>query len=127
MPDTVQRLDIVHEATFGQPAFALLREFPSVIKAFYEVLSTRFPLNAEHISITPTSTVSELLIRIGLFNNVASVELKLNHIQHRLAMNEFFTRMDSDDQLYFRSARKILQSSLQPIFHGLSKNFPPKR
>jgi hypothetical protein len=84
MPDTVQRLDIVHEASFAQPAFALLREFPPVMKAFYEVLSSRFSLNTEHISVTPTNVMAELLIRIGLFNNVASVELKPDKMSVRL-------------------------------------------
>ncbi len=76
MPDSVQRLDISHEALFSQPAFGLMREFPPVIKKFYEALNTRFSVNTAHTTINSTNTFGELSIRIGLFNNVAAIELR---------------------------------------------------
>lgn len=76
MPDSVQRLDISHEALFSQPAFGLMREFPPVLKKFYETLNTRFSVNTAHTTINSTSTFGELSIRIGLFNNVAGIELR---------------------------------------------------
>lgn len=84
MPDVIHRLDIVHEAVFSQPAFGLLREFPTALRVFHETLSKQFTVNPEHISITSTNILSDLLIRIGLFNNTVSVELKADRMIVRL-------------------------------------------
>jgi hypothetical protein len=47
MADIAQRLDIIHESHFATPAFELLREFPPILKTFYEILGARFDLAAK--------------------------------------------------------------------------------
>ena len=76
MPDQIKRMDVLHEAAFSEPSFVLLREFPPVIKKFYEVLSTRFSVSPAYTTINSTNTVADLTIRIGLFNNSAAIELR---------------------------------------------------
>jgi hypothetical protein len=76
MPDFIKRLDILHEATFAQPAFELIREFGPVIKTFYKFLGERTSVSPAFTTINSTNNFGELVIRIGLFNNLASVELK---------------------------------------------------
>ncbi len=84
MTDTIVRLDLVHEAHFGRPAFELLREAPAVIANFYDELSPNFTVNAEHITAAYTNVLSEVLVRIGLFNNVAAVEIRPQRMSVRL-------------------------------------------
>jgi hypothetical protein len=38
MEAAVQRLDISHELSFAQPAFALARNTPDIIQTFYETM-----------------------------------------------------------------------------------------
>ncbi len=84
MPDIINRLDIVHEARFAKPAFELVRDFPQVLKGFYDALSSRHSLNSEHISVSSANVLSDLVIRIGMFNNVAAVELRADRMVVRL-------------------------------------------
>jgi hypothetical protein len=76
MEATVQRLDVLHELFFAQPAFALARNTPDIIQTFYETIAPRYRIAAEHITVSATNTLSELLIRIGLFANAAALELR---------------------------------------------------
>ena len=75
MSDKITRLDVLHEAAFSQPAFELVREAPSILKRFYEALGTRFRVDTAYTTVNSTNTLHDLIIRIGLFNNVAAVEL----------------------------------------------------
>ena len=84
MPDTIHQLDIIHEATFAEPAFGLPREFPPVIKVFYDTSRSRVQLNTEHTTVASTNTLSDFVIRIGMFNNVAAVELRVDKMLVRL-------------------------------------------
>jgi hypothetical protein len=76
MEATVQRLDISHELSFAQPAFPLAGNTSDIIQIFYETIAPRYPIAAEHIAVSASSTLSQLLIRIGLFANAAALELR---------------------------------------------------
>jgi hypothetical protein len=76
MEAAVQRLDISHELSFAQPAFALARNTPDIIQTFYETIAPRYPIAVEHIAVSAANTLSELLVRIGLFGNAAALELR---------------------------------------------------
>jgi hypothetical protein len=76
MEAAVQRLDISHELSFAQPAFALARNTPDIIQTFYETIAPRYPIAVEHIAVSAANILSELLVRIGLFGNAAALELR---------------------------------------------------
>ncbi len=84
MADSVQRLDVFHEALFSKPEFRLMREFAPITKIFYETLAARFSLSTAHTTVNSTNTFGDLSIRIGMFNNAASVELMPDKMSARL-------------------------------------------
>jgi hypothetical protein len=76
MEATVQRLDVSHELSFRQPAFSLARDTSDIIRVFYETIAPRYQIKAEHIAVSASNILSDLLIRIGLFANAAALELR---------------------------------------------------
>jgi hypothetical protein len=93
MEATVQRLDISHELSFAQPAFALARNTSDIIQIFYETIAPRYPIAADHIAVSASNTLSQLVIRIGLFANAASLELRAERMILR------FSQVVGDDNL----------------------------
>jgi hypothetical protein len=112
MPDMIHRLDISHEAMFAQPAFALMREFPAILKTFYETFSGRFSVNPAFTTVNSTNTFGELSIRIGLFNNAASVELRPDKMVAKLP------------NLTTREAIAIAKDTVSLSHEALSKALP---
>jgi hypothetical protein len=80
MEATVQQLDVSHELSFGQPAFALARDTSEIIRVFYETIAPRYQIKAEHIAVSASTTLSDLLIRISLFANAAALELRADRM-----------------------------------------------
>jgi hypothetical protein len=85
MEATVERLDVLHELSFGQPAFALARDTSDIVRIFYETIAPRYPINVEHIAVSASNTLSDLLIRIGLFANTAALELRAQRMSLRFS------------------------------------------
>jgi hypothetical protein len=76
MKANVLRLDILYEFYFANPAFELARNAPDVLKVFYESISPRYQIPAEHMSVVASNVLSELVIRLGLFQNAAALEIR---------------------------------------------------
>jgi hypothetical protein len=76
MKATVKRLDILHEILFAKPAFELARSAPEVLRIFYESISPRYQIPAEHMSVVASNVLSDLVIRLGLFQNTATLEIR---------------------------------------------------
>jgi len=83
MEATVQRLDVLHELSFAQPAFALARNASETMQTFYETIAPRYPISAEHMVVNAANVLSELFIRIGLFANFAALELRVDKMTLR--------------------------------------------
>ena len=78
MKATVSRIDILQECYFTSPAFNLARGTPDVIKAYYEHISPRFHLQLDQISVVSSNILSELAVKIGLFQDAANLEIKID-------------------------------------------------
>lgn len=76
MQCTVVRFDIVQELAFARPVFGFVERASQVLKIFYETIAPRFPIATEHVAVVPSNVLSEVQIRIGLFNNLAQLELR---------------------------------------------------
>jgi hypothetical protein len=76
MQCTIVRTDLVHELAFARPTFGFADRPAQVLKTFYETIAPRFPISTEHLAVFPSSVLSEVQIRIGLFNNLATLELR---------------------------------------------------
>jgi len=76
MQCTVIRFDIVQELAFARPVFGFIEHASQVLKIFYETIAPRFPIATEHVAVAPSNVLSEVQIRIGLFNNLAQLELR---------------------------------------------------
>jgi hypothetical protein len=76
MQSTIIRFDVVHELAFVRPTFGFADRPSQVLKIFYETIAPRFPIATEHLTIIPSNVLSEVQIRIGLFNNLAPLELR---------------------------------------------------
>jgi hypothetical protein len=85
MESTVQRLDVSHELSFERPAFALARDTSEIIRVFYETIAPRYPITTEHIVVSASNTLSDLLIRISLFANAAALELRAERMTLRFS------------------------------------------
>lgn len=76
MKATAIRLDLLHELLLLKPVFSLARSTPDILKVFYETISPRFPIATENMSVTASNVLSDLHVRIGLFANTVSLELR---------------------------------------------------
>ena len=76
MEATISRIDVLYEAYFSRPAFALARSAPDVLQAFHESISPRYQILPEHMSVAPSNVLSDLSIRIGLLANAVVLEIK---------------------------------------------------
>jgi hypothetical protein len=76
MKASVPRLEILHESLFAQPAFQLAQSAPTVLKIFYDQISPRYKVPDEHMSVGASNTLSDLVIRMGLFDNSATLEVR---------------------------------------------------
>jgi hypothetical protein len=72
------RFDLNYEANLATPAFVLANNTGEAIRAIYEQISPRFPIQPEHISVNASNVLSEVWVRIGLFNNSAQLDLRAN-------------------------------------------------
>ena len=75
MPDTLHRLDVIHEARFTRPAVELAGEVPKVLRNFFDLISPHHPLGSEQISVSSANVLSDFLVRFSMYNNGAAVEL----------------------------------------------------
>ncbi|SRR6266540_6825600 len=115
MEATVQRLDVAHELSFAQPAFALVRNTSDIIEIFYKTIAPRYPIAVEHIAVSATNTLSELLIRIGLFGNRAALELRAE----RMSLN--FPQIVGEDSL------RIVKDTVALAYDALHTAIPDVR
>jgi hypothetical protein len=84
MADILHRLDVIHEARFSRPAVELAGEVPKAMRSFYDVISPQHFLTSEQISVASANVLSDLLLRFGMYNNAASVELRADRMSVRL-------------------------------------------
>jgi hypothetical protein len=84
MPDTLHRLDVIHEARFTRPAVELAGEVPKVLRNFFDLISPHHPLSSEQISVSSANVLSDFLVRFSMYNNGAAVELRADRMSVRL-------------------------------------------
>jgi hypothetical protein len=84
MPDTLHRLDVIHEARFSRPAVEFAGEAPKILKTFFDIISPHHALTSDQISVASGNVLSDLLFRFGMYNNAASVELRADRVSVRL-------------------------------------------
>jgi hypothetical protein len=83
MEATIHRLDVLHELSFVQPAFVLARNASEIVQIFHETIAPRYPIPPEHMAVNAASILSDLFIRIGLFGNLAALELRVDKMTLR--------------------------------------------
>jgi hypothetical protein len=83
MQFAVARFDLFHELAFVRPTFGFADRPSQVLKTFYETIAPRFPISTEHLAVFPSNVLSEVQIRIGLFNNLAPLELRVDKMTLR--------------------------------------------
>jgi hypothetical protein len=87
MKATVQRLDVLHELSF-QPAFVLARNASETLQNFYTIIAPRYAIPVEHVAVNAANILSEWFIRIGLFENLAALELRINKMTLRFPQSQ---------------------------------------
>jgi hypothetical protein len=112
MPDTLHRLDVIHEVRFARPAIELAGETPQVLKSFFQLISPHHNLSSEHISALGGNALSDLLVRFSMYNGQAIIELRADRMSIRL--QNVNNTEDFD----------IAQSLLTLAHDGLSKVLP---
>jgi hypothetical protein len=115
MEATIHRLDVLHELSFAQPVFALAANASETMQNFYTTLAPRYPINTEHMGVNAANILSEWFVRIGLFGNVAALELRIDKMTLRFP------------QVIGSEAVKIVKDTVVLAYDALRKAVPEVR
>lgn len=75
MEATVERIDLTYEAAFGAPTFDLPLRGSALLKSLYEAIHPRYPIPLTHMQIFGGNAMSDVRVRITLFNGNGSIDV----------------------------------------------------
>ena len=93
MITSLHSMDLAYDATFRSPAFDLPSSSTSLLKALYETLHPRFPLNARGMNVTGGNFLSDVHVRVTLFNGDGVIDVSAN------GLSFFFNMLRTDEDL----------------------------
>ena len=114
MKAKIERINLTYEVEFATPSFDLPNSNVSVLKAFYETLHPRFLINAPDLQVTGGNLLSDVHVRITLFNGNGTIDISVDRMS--LAFNNLRTRGDLTTCKDCTSlSEKALQKSLPAV------------
>ena len=123
MKAKVEKIDLTYEVEFAAPSFDLPISNVSVLKAFYETIHPRFPINARDMQVAGGNLLSDVRVRIPFINGKVNIDISFNRMS--LVFNNLRTRNDLTDCKECTSlSEKALHESL-PDVSPLIKSIKP--
>lgn len=92
MKAKVERINLTYEVEFATPSFDLPINNVNVLKAFYETLHPRFPINTPDLHVSGGNLLSDVHVRVTLFNGNGTVDISVDRMS--LAFTNVKTRGD---------------------------------
>ncbi len=92
MKAKIERINLTYEVEFATPSFDLPISNVSVLKAFYETIHPRFPINAPDMHVSGGNLLSDVHVRVTLFNGNGIIDVSVDRMS--LAFNNLRTEKD---------------------------------
>ena len=86
-------MSLAYEVTFRRPAFDLPSNNTSLLKAFYETIHPRFPFNTRDMNVTGGNFLSDVHIRVTLFNGNVAIDVSADRL------SVFFNNLRTEEDL----------------------------
>lgn len=74
------RLDVIYEARFGRASLDFATSPGQLLKALHGSLTTRWAVNSEDVTLTPSQRLSEVRLKLSLFAGQATFEVDADKI-----------------------------------------------
>ena len=75
MKATFEHMDLVYEIIFSEPSFDLPERGVALLKAVHENMNPVFPIPSSDMQILGGNTLSDVCVRVSMFNGSAKVEV----------------------------------------------------
>lgn len=92
MKASIERTNLKYDVEFSAPSFDLPISNVNVLRAFYETIHPRFPINARDMHVTGGNLLSDVHVRVTLFNGNGSIDISVDRMS--LVFNNLMTRED---------------------------------
>ena len=92
MKAKIERINLTYEVEFATPSFDLPTSNVNVLKAFYETIHPRFPINTPDMHVTGGNLLSDVHVRVTLFNGNGIIDVSVDKMF--LAFNNLRTGID---------------------------------
>ncbi len=92
MKASIERTNLAYDVEFSAPSFDLPISNVNVLRVFYETIHPRFPINARDMYVTGGNLLSDVHVRITLFNGNGSIDISVDRMS--LVFNNLMTRED---------------------------------
>lgn len=92
MKAKIERINLTYEVEFATPSFDLPISNVNVLKAFYETLQPRFPINAPDLYVSGGNLLSDVHVRVTLFNGNGIIDISVDRMS--LVFNNLRTEID---------------------------------
>jgi hypothetical protein len=74
------RVEIAYEVSFGSPVFELPSKNVQLLRALYEAINPRFPINIGSMTAQGGNSLGDVKVRIFLFNNNALLDVDVQRM-----------------------------------------------
>ena len=116
MKFSIEWFNMTYDVEFAAPAFDLPSNNTSVLKAFYETIHPRFPINSRDMHVAGGNSLSDVHVRITLFNGNGVIDISADRMS--LVFNNLRTIEDlTTCKDCFSLSEEALQSHCQPYRH----------
>ncbi len=92
MKFNIEWFNVMYDVEFAAPAFDLPSSNTSVLKTFYETIHPRFPINSRDMHVAGGNLLSDVHVRITLFNGNSIIDLSADRMS--LVFNNLRTKED---------------------------------
>lgn len=80
MKAKIERINLLYEVEFASPSFDLPTSNVNVLKDFYETIHPRFPINTPDMHVTGGNLLSDVHVRITLFNGNGIIDISVDRM-----------------------------------------------
>lgn len=114
MKFSIEWFNMTYDVEFAAPAFDLPSNNTSVLKAFYETIHPRFPINSRDMHVAGGNSLSDVHVRITLFNGNGVIDISADRMS--LVFNNLRTIEDlTTCKDCFSLSEEALQKSLPAV------------
>ncbi len=92
MKTSLEWMNVTYDVDFAAPSFDLPISNTSVLKAFYETIHPRFPINARDMYVSGGNLLSDIHVRVTLFNGDGVIDISVDKMS--LVFNNLRTEKD---------------------------------